>query len=44
MVDNLFNNVAWQIDLLTDANTVISVRGYSQQSHSAWRITEEADS
>ena len=44
MVDNLFANVAWQIDLLTDAATVIAVRGYSQQSHSAWRITEEADS
>lgn len=44
MVDNLFNNVAWQIDLMTDASTPISVGGYSQQSHSAWRITEEADS
>ena len=41
MVDNLFNNVAWQIDLMTDASTPISVSGYSQQSHSAWRITEE---
>ena len=44
MVDNLFNNVAWQIDLMTNATTPIAVRGYSQQSHSAWTITEEADS
>ena len=44
MVDNLFANVAWQVDLLTDASTVVAVRGYQQQSHSAWRITEEADS
>ena len=44
MVDNLFANVAWQVDLMTDANTPIAVGGYSQQSHSAWRITEEADS
>ena len=43
MVDNLFSNVAWQVDLLTDANTVVATRGYQQQSHSAWRITEEAD-
>ena len=44
MVDEFFANEAWQIDLMTDATTPIAVSGYSQQSHSAWRITEEADS
>ena len=44
MVDALFANKAWQIDLMTDASTPVSAGGYSQQSHSAWRITEEADS
>ena len=44
MVDALFDDEPWQIDLLTDANTVIAVNGYAQVSHRAWRITEEADS
>ena len=43
MVDAFFANEAYQIDLLTDASTVVSVGGYSQQSHSAWNITEQAD-
>ena len=44
MVDALFANKEWQIDLMTDASTVVSAGGYSQQTHTAWRITEEADS
>ena len=43
MVDEFFNNVAWQIDLMTDATTVVAATGYSQQSHSAWAISEEND-
>lgn len=43
MVDNLFNNVEWQIDLMTNATTPIAVRGYSQQTHTAWAISEEND-
>ena len=43
MVDEVFANEPWQVDLMTDASTPVSVSGYSQQSHSAWRITEEND-
>ena len=43
MVDEFFANEAWKVDLMTDASTVVATRGYSQQSHSAWRISEEAD-
>ena len=43
MVDDYFANEAWQIDLLRNANTPITTGGYSQQSHSAWTISEQAD-
>ena len=32
-----------QVDLMTDAVTVIATSGYSQQTHSAWTLTQEAD-
>ena len=43
MVDHVFDAERWNIDLMTDASTPVAVTGYSQQQHSAWRITEEGD-
>ena len=30
-------------DLMTDDSTVVADTGYSQQTHSAWTLTQEAD-
>lgn len=43
LVDPYWNNVTMQVDMLTDANTVVAVAGYSQQTYSNWAISEEAD-
>lgn len=43
MVDDYFDAEQWDIDLLTDASTVVATGGYSQQSHSAWTISEQND-
>ena len=43
MVDDYFDSEEYQIDLLTDATTVVATGGYSQQTHDAWNITEQAD-
>ena len=37
------SRVAFEVDLMTDDSTVVTDSGYSQQSYSAWAITEEAD-
>lgn len=33
----------FQVDCMTDANTPVADRGYSQIEHSSWNITQEAD-
>ena len=42
-VSPLWASVAWQMDAMTDNSTVVSVSGYSQQTHDAWAISTEAD-
>lgn len=32
-----------EVDLMTSTTAVISVSGYSMQTHTAWTVTEEAD-
>ena len=34
---------SFNIDLMTDDSTVVSDAGYSQQAHTAWTLTTEAD-
>ena len=43
LVDPYWNNQTMQVDMMTDANTVVAVGGYAQKTYSNWAISEEAD-
>ena len=43
VVKAYWDGTAIQVDCMTDANTVVADSGYSQQSHSEWVFTEQAD-
>lgn len=43
MVDGYWEGETFQLDCLTDANTVVVDSGYSQQTYSNWDISVEAD-
>ena len=43
LIDPYWANQNFQIDMMTDANTVVADANYRQQTYSNWSITEEAD-
>ena len=43
VVQPYWDGETFQVDLMTDANTVIADAGYSQQTYSNWSITAEVD-
>ena len=43
VVKAYWDGTSIEIDCMTDANTVVSDTGYSQQTHSDWVLTEQAD-
>ena len=43
MVRAYMDGETFQLDALTDATTVVSANGYSQQTYSNWAISTEAD-
>ena len=43
IVQPYWDGETFQVDLMTDANTVIADAGYSQQVYSNWNITAEPD-
>ena len=43
MVKAYWNGATFEIDLMTDANTVITTTGYSKQSTDAWAFATETD-
>ena len=43
IVQPYWDGETFQVDLMTDANTIISDAGYLQQTYSNWNITAEPD-
>ena len=43
VVEPYWDGETFQIDLMTDANTVVNDSGYGQQTNNDWDISEEAD-
>ena len=43
VVELYWSTETFQIDLMTDADTVVNDSGYSQQTNDDWDISEEAD-
>ena len=43
LIDPYWANETFQLDMMTDANTVVADSGYAQQTYSNWAISEEVD-
>lgn len=43
LIDPYWANQSFELDMLTDANTVVADAGYNQRTYQNWSITEEAD-
>ena len=43
LVNSYWDGETFQIDCMTDANTVVADANYSQQTHNSWTITGEND-
>ena len=43
LVREYWDGETFQIDAMTNANTVVNVNGYSQETHSGWTFGTEAD-
>ena len=43
VVKDYWENVSFEIDAMSDSNTVITAAGYSQASNSAWSFDKPAD-
>ena len=43
VINPYWNGETFQVDMMTDANTVVATVGYAQQEYSNWSITAEVD-